>query len=302
MSEANGYKRKRGDTRYGRRVYDMTGLNVIMMHIFPKRTESEVFMLDDFDITDLMAFINERNKTHPEYKTTIFHALVFAIAKMVNERPKMNRFIQGRRTYEHYDISMGFMAKRRFADGAEEKFMWLVPKEDDTLDTLSHRIYGDVTQARKSETAVAGDSIDNVVNSFAKIPRLLLMFIVRVVRWLDFWGKVPAALSEGDSNFASVLITNLGSIKAPAVYHHLNNYGTTSMAVAVGTIHKKEMIMPDGTKQIRDVVDIGVTLDERIADGFYFARSLRVVKYLLANPELLEEQFSTPTGFDYEGK
>ena len=35
-------------------------------------------------------------------------------------------------------------------------------------------------------------------------------------------------------------------------------------------------------------MDIGFTLDERIADGFYFARSLKIVQHLLAHPELLE--------------
>ena len=290
-------KRKWGDRRDAHRVYDITGLNVIMGHIMPNRTDSEVFFREEFDITDLLAFIAGKNEEHPSYKTTIFHCIVFAIAKMIYERPKMNRFISGRRTYERNEISMSFMAKRRFVDGAEEAFMYIIPREDDTLDTLIHHIYGDVQEARKSTTSTGG--IDQVVNDFAKIPRPILMFIVRVVRWLDFWGKVPKALSDGDSNFSTCLLSNLGSIGCPSVYHHLNNYGSNSFMVTVGCIHKAEVIMPDGTKQIRDVVDIGATLDERIADGFYFARSLKVVKYLFANPELLELPFSTPSGFDY---
>lgn len=138
------YKRKWGDRRDGRRVKDVTGLNVIMAHIMPNRTEAEVFFSDEFDITEVLKYMNKKNEEHPNYKTTIFHCIVFAVAKMVNERPKMNRFIQGRRTYERNEISMAFMAKRRFADGADEAFMMVVPKDDDTLDTISHKIYGDV--------------------------------------------------------------------------------------------------------------------------------------------------------------
>ncbi|MBQ5787644.1 MAG: hypothetical protein IIW12_05525, partial [Oscillospiraceae bacterium] len=66
------------------------------------------------------------------------------------------------------------------------------------------------------------------------------------------------------------------------------------------TIHKEERIMPDGSKQIRDVVDIGATLDERIADGFYFARSLKLVKHMFAHPELLDLPLSQPSGYEYE--
>ncbi len=291
-------KRKWGDRKDGHRVYDTTGLNVIMGHIMPYRTEAEVWMQEEFDITELLKFIDKKNAEHDNYKTTIFHCIVFAVAKMINERPKMNRFIQGRRTYERDEISMSFMAKRRFADGADEAFMMIVPQEDDTIDTISHRIYGDVREVRKSEHATGG--MDSVVDGFAKVPRLVLMPIVKAVRTLDFWGVNPKALTDGDPNYSTCLLSNLGSIKCPSVYHHLNNYGTNSFMVTVGTIHKAERIMPDGTKQIRDVVDIGATLDERIADGFYFARSLKVVEYLFDHPELMDEPFGTPSGYVYE--
>lgn len=295
---AKKIKRSFGDRRDGHRVKDLPGLNVIFGHIMPYRTEAEVWMQQEFDITELLQYIEKKNAEHPNYKTTIFHCVVFAIAKMVNERPKMNRFIQGRTTYERDEISMSFMAKRRFSDGAEEAFMMIVPKEDDTIDTISHKIYGDVQEVRKHEHSTGG--IDAVVDGFAKIPRLLLMPIASAVRTLDFWGLNPSALTEGDANYSTCLLSNLGSIQCPSVYHHLNNYGTNSFMVTVGTIHKAERIMPDGTKQIRDVVDIGATLDERIADGFYFARSLKVVEHIFANPELMDKPFAEPSGFKYE--
>ena len=58
--------------------------------------------------------------------------------------------------------------------------------------------------------------------------------------------------------------------------------------------------MPDGRKEIRDVVDLGCTLDERIADGFYFVRSLKLVKHIFAHPELLDRPIGEPSGFDYQ--
>lgn len=292
------YKRKFGDRRDGRWVKDVTGLQTIMMHIMPNRTESEVCLHDTFDATNVLKYIEEKNKLHPNYKTTIFHCIVVCIARMVKERPKLNRFIQGRRTYERFEISLSFMAKRRFADDAEEAFMTVIPRDNDTLDSISHHIYGDLSEVRKSEHSTGG--IDKVVDNFAKIPRILLMLIVRIVRWLDFWGLNPKALTDGDSNYASVLLSNLGSIKCPSVYHHLNNYGTNSFMVTIGELHKAELIMPDGSKEIRDVVDISATLDERIADGFYMARSLKLIKYMFEHPEILDKPFSEPSGYEYK--
>jgi len=293
-------KKRFGDKPDARLIRNVSGLSTIMFHIMPKRTESEVYLHDKIDATELLKFIDKKNAQHPNYKTTIFHCMVLAVGRMINERPKMNRYVQGRRLYERDEISLSFLAKRRFADDAEEAFMMLVPKESDTIDTISHQIYGDLTEIRKHEHSTGG--MDATVDSFAKIPRLLLMLVVRIIRWLDFWGLVPKALKDGDSNFSTVLFSNLGSIKGPAVYHHLNNYGTNSIMITVGTLHKEEMIMPDGTKQIRDVLEFGATLDERIADGFYFVRSLRLVKYIFAHPELPDKPFNEPSGFDYDQK
>ena len=293
-------KKRFGDRPDARYIRDVPGLTTIMLHIMPKRTESEVYLYDKIDATDLLKFIEKKNAEHPNYKTTVFHCFVLAVARMIHERPKMNRYVQGRRLYERDEISMSFLAKRRFADDAEEAFMMVVPNDDDNIDTVSHKIYGDLTEVRRHEHSTGG--MDATVDSFAKIPRLLLMLVIRIIRWLDFWGLVPKALKDGDSNYSTVLLSNLGSIKGPAVYHHLNNYGTNSIMITVGTLHKEELVMPDGTKQIRDVLDFGATLDERIADGFYFVRSLRLVKYIFAHPELLDKPFSEPSDFDYDQK
>ncbi|MBR2582599.1 MAG: hypothetical protein IKD61_04335, partial [Oscillospiraceae bacterium] len=217
-------KRRWGDRRDCRWVREVTGLQCVMTNLMPNRTDCEVCLQDKFDVTELVTFLEKKNASHPEYKTTLFHCILVAVAKMIRERPYLNRFIQGRRTYERYGISLSFVAKRRFADGAEESLMVLTPGDEDTLDTVSRKVVGDTKEMRKSETATGG--IDATMDVFKKIPRLLLMFIIRCIRWLDFWGLVPKSLTEGDPNYTTVLLSNLGSIKCPAVYHHLNNYGT----------------------------------------------------------------------------
>ncbi len=291
-------KRRWGDRRDGRWVREVTGLQCVMTNLLPNRTDCEVCLQDKIDATELVQYLERKNASHPEYKTTLFHCILTAIAKMIYERPFLNRFIQGRRTYERYDISLSFVAKRRFADGAEESLMVLTPAAEDTLDDISRRIVGDTAEMRKSEHATGG--IDATMDVFKKIPRLLLMFVIRVIRWLDFWGLVPRSLTDGDPNYTTVLLSNLGSIKCPAVYHHLNNYGTNSFMVTIGTLHKEELIMPDGSKQIRDVVDFAATLDERIADGFYFARSLKLLRHICAHPEMLDLPIGEPSGFEYK--
>lgn len=291
-------KRRWGDRRDGRLVRNAPGLQSIMTLLMPNRTDCEVYLNETIDATELIKYLEKKNQEHPEYKTTIFHCVITGIARMIKERPLMNRFVQAGRIYERNEISLSFVCKRRFTDHAEEALMILVPKEDDVLDNISKKIVGDVKETRKSETSTGG--VDALMDKLAKLPRFLLMFIVRVVRWLDYWGLNFDFITEGDPNYTSVLCSNLGSIKCPSVYHHLNNYGTNSIMVTIGTLHKEEILMPDGHKEIRDVVDIGATLDERIGDGFYFARSLKLIKHIFSHPELLDQPLNIPSGFDYK--
>ena len=297
MNDQKKHKRRWGDRKDGRWVKDAPGLQTVMAHLMPNRTDNEVYLHDTIDATQLLKYLEKKN-AEMDYTVTLFHCAITGMARMVRERPLMNRFIQGHRMYERNEISLSFVCKRRFADDAEESLMVLVPEDTDTINEISRKIVGDVTQARKSEHSTGG--VDALLDAFAKIPRPLLMLSIRIIRWLDFWGINPDALTEGDPNYTTVLCSNLGSIKCPAVYHHLNNYGTNSIMVTIGTLHKEELLMPDGHKEIRDVVDVGATLDERIGDGFYFARSLKLIKHICANPELLERPLGENSGFQYE--
>ena len=295
MSEKR--KRRWGDRRDGFKI-KAPGLQTVMTALMPNRTDRECYLNETIDITDLLKYLDDVNATHPDYKITLFHCFVMALTKMFRERPYMNRFIQGGSIYERYEISCAFVAKRRFADQAEEALMFMTPEDTDNLDSISKKIVGDVRETRKSEVATGG--VDELLDKFAAMPKLLMMFLIWIIRCLDFWGINPKFITDGDPNYSSIFLSNLGSIKCPAVYHHLNNYGTNSFMLTIGTMHKEKVIMEDGSEQIRDFVDIGVTIDERIGDGFYFARSLKLVKYLFAHPQLLDESLAQPSNFDYK--
>ena len=290
----NGYKKKWGDRWDGRRV-KVPGLQTVMATLWPNRCDREVYLHDTLDVTELMKFIEKKNAQHPDLKTTFFHCVIAATAKMVKERPIMNRFIRGCRTYERYEISVAFTAKLAFEDHAEEALMFFVPDENSTVDDVSRLVVDKVKKVRDSAKEGDKGGVDDLLDKLAALPRPLLMLIVKVVKWMDF-----KALTDGDPHFASIFLSNLGSIKCPAVYHHLNNYGTNSMMITIGTIHDEEVLMPDGTKQVRKMCDIGATLDESIGDGFYFARSLKLVQHICAHPELLDRPISEPSGFDYK--
>ena len=176
------------------------------------------------------------------------------------------------------------MARFNYEERGQETLMVTAADEDWDLTAVTHKVVGKVHTVRGQKEF----GLDGALGIMKKLPRPIMMFLMWIFRTLDFFGHMPRALTDEDPNYATVFLSNLGSIQCPAVYHHLNNYGTNSIMVTIGTIHKENVIQPDGTCQVRDIVDVGVTLDERIADGFYFGRSWKIVQYMLSNPALLD--------------
>ena len=83
-----------------------------------------------------------------------------------------------------------------------------------------------------------------------------------------------------------------------ATYHHLSNWGTNSFFALVGEMKKRPFYNADGSYEMRDALEMGFTIDERIADGFYFLNSLKILKKLLEKPELLELPLNEEIKFD----
>lgn len=280
----------RNKRRDGVRIKDVDGFHSIVPYIMPKRTEAEVSMTEQFDVTDLVAWMAERNKNEGT-QLKIFHAICTAVGRTIYHRPKLNIFISGRTYYQRKDITLSFVVKRQFDDEAEESLMFLKVEPDMNLDSISKMIIGDVDKVRKSSD---GNDLDKLMKLVGSMPRFVLEGFFGVLKVLEYHGMMPAALTADDPNYSTVLLANLGSIKAGAPYHHLSNYGTCSIMITIGTLHKEMKQMYDGTWQERDVIDMTLTLDERIADGFYFAKSLRIAKYMLEHPDVMNEPISKP--------
>ena len=279
----------RKERRDAVRITDVDGLHTILPYVMPSRAAAEVSMQEVFDITDLNAYMKRRNEEEGT-NLKLFHAICTAVAKTVYWRPKLNIFISGRRFWQRKDIILAFIVKRKFEDTSEESLMFLKVKPDMTLDTISKKILGEVHELRENS---GKNDIGDMINIFAKIPHFLLRIIFKILGWLEYFGRMPKAFADGDTNYASVLLSNLGSIKCGSVYHHLNDYGTNSIVATIGTTHNALKYGDDGQEHVREVVDMQVTLDERIADGFYFARSLKLISYLLEHPEELEQPIGT---------
>ncbi len=277
-------KKRWGDRRDGMWLRDLDALHAFTPYMFPNRADNEAFIEERIDLTNINAYLEKKNAQNPQYKYTLFHAVAAAIVKTVTLRPKMNRFVQGRRMYLRDKLTLSFVVKKQFEDNAHEALAFIEFPPDSTIDSVHDLIMAEIHTCR-------GESLDNStagMDALTKLPRPILRFIMSILTMLDYYGRVPLFLVKTDPNYATCFISNLGSIGLKAGYHHLTNWGTTSIFAVMGQKKLSPFYDENGCVSMRETLDIGLTLDERIADGYYYSKTVRLLKHLLQNPELLE--------------
>ena len=278
-------KRRRGDRRDGYLVRNADPLHMFTPYLMPNRADNEAFINETIDLSAVLEYLGKKNAGKAGDKFTIFHIIAAAVAKTIVLRPRLNRFIKGHRIYDRSELSLAFVVKKQLSDSSEEALAFVTFDGDTTLDSLR--------EAMTKETEICRDDghVDNSTKGmefFSRFPRWLMRLIILFLRILDYYGRVPYSLVKTDPNYASVFISNLGSIKLNAAYHHLNNWGTNSLFLVIGEKYPAPYNNEDGGAELRPSLNLGLTVDERISDGYYYSKSIRLMKHLLAHPELLE--------------
>lgn len=269
-----------GDRRDGKRLR-MGGFERFLYYLKPRRSDSEVYISKCIDVTELVKYMKEKKKDNEDL--TYFHLFSTAVAKVVYNKPLLNRFIIGGNKYDRNDITLSFVAKTDFSDTAREFLTVIKVDANDSLMDISRKIKGDVKKIRSNKES----HTDVFVNKLGRLPKWVMAIIVWIIKRLDNHDMLPQSLTKNSVYHSTVLLSNLGSIHCDGIYHNLTNFGTNSILLTIGEI-KEEVKVIEGEIVKRYVCDFGITLDERIADGVYFAKSINLLEYILNDPKLLE--------------
>ena len=277
-------RKKFGDRRDGTLLRKIHSMHCIMPLIFPNRCDNEAFISERIDLTNINRYLEQKNKDNPEYAYNLFQVMITAMLKTITLRPKMNRFIANQTMYQRNKVTAAFTVKKLFTDEGGEALAAIHSKDTDTIDTIHDEIFRQISFCRSENKDASTASMDMI----QKLPRFLLKLVGVTVRFLDRHGWMPQSMIATDPFYSSVVLSNLGSIGLHAGYHHLTNWGTTSVFCVVGQIKKRPFYDENGNVEMRESVDLGLTIDERIADGYYYSKTIRLLRKLLENPELLD--------------
>ena len=282
-----------GDRKDGTYLKKIDSMHTIMPLMYPNRCDNEAFLTERIDLTNINAYLERKNAGKTEYAYNLFQIMVTALLKVITLRPKMNRFIANKTIYQRNEVSAAFTVKKEFSDDGGEALAFIHAKDGDNINTIHDEIFRQVSFCRSEEKDPSTAAMDVI----QKTPRMLIQLVGGFARFLDRHGWMPQSVIATDPYYASAVLTNLGSIQLHTGYHHLTNWGTTSVFCVIGERKKRPFYDDEGNVSMRDSIDLGLTIDERIADGYYYSKTVRLLRKLLENPELLEQPLNEKVDF-----
>jgi pyruvate/2-oxoglutarate dehydrogenase complex dihydrolipoamide acyltransferase (E2) component len=262
----------------GRLIKSLGAFYKIIPYIIETRTSAMNQISIKVDIENTLEFL-KKNKD-----ISLFHTLLAAIVRTVSQRPAINRFVAGRRIYARNSIDIAFTVKKRLTDASPETVAKVSFLPSDTIYDVAKKVSENINMA-KSDHVKSDDALAELL---MKTPRFVARAIFYFLKLLEYYNALPKKIIELDPFHSSTFVSNLGSLGIGSVNHHLYEWGTISFFVTMGRTETIPVAKKDGTIATKRVMPLIISCDDRICDGLYYSRTLKLLEKLIQNPTLLE--------------
>ena len=279
-------KRRFGDRKDGRRLRHTQSVFAVMPHLMKNRSDAQVYFDEYIEIEELERYVRRMRKENDMPMFSLYHVFVAAMVRMFVLRPRLNRFVMNGKIFARNTLSTSMTVKREMhKDGLEATIKPYFEKTDTIVD-----VYHRIKEAMEKEVRNADgqNSTDVAANILNRCPAWLVRAFVNFIIFVDHRGWLNNFINEISPFHTSFYITDVGSIGIGPIYHHIYDFGTTSVFIAMGKKERIPVVEADGTIVTKKVVRLRLVLDERICDGHYYAESFRIFRRMLKKPETLE--------------
>ena len=279
-------KRRFGDRKDGRRLRHTQSVFAVMPHLMKNRSDAQVYFDEYIEIEELERYVRRMRKENDMPMFSLYHVFVAAMVRMFVLRPRLNRFVMNGKIFARNTLSTSMTVKREMhKDGLEATIKPYFEKTDTIVD-----VYHRINEAMEKEVRNADgqNSTDVAANILNRCPAWLVRAFVNFIIFVDHRGWLNNFINEISPFHTSFYITDVGSIGIGPIYHHIYDFGTTSVFIAMGKKERIPVVEADGTIVTKKVVRLRLVLDERICDGHYYAESFRIFRRMLKKPETLE--------------
>lgn len=266
----------------GRKIKTLPAFFKVIPSVMLERNDSQVLYKQVIPIKYLDEYID--NKAKDGIKIAYMHIIYAAIVRVIAERPRLNRFVMNGTTYARNKIYVSLAIKKNLTDDGVETTTKIEYQGTETIFDIKQKLDAIIEQNKEVE---ANNETDKLAKTLGLIPTGLIRVAVKFLKFLDRHGLLPKAIIKASPFHTSVFLTNVGSLGIDTIYHHLYNFGTTSMFFSMGK-KKKSFIYEDEEIKEEKCITLAFVGDERICDGYYYANSFKSLFRYLKKPELLE--------------
>ena len=265
----------------GKKLKNLGVEYLVGAHVMKERTDAMNMITIDLPEAPMKEYLNRKRKEGKRYShlTLILAAMVRAFA----EYPQLNRFVVNKRIYARNEISVGMVVlKGGKIDGASTISKMKFPPTG-TIDEIN-----DIINAYIATNREEGDinSTDKLANFLCSVPGLLRV-AVNFVKWLDKHNWCPKAIIEASPFHCSIILTDLASIKTNSIHHHIYNFGTTSISLAMGNL-REVPVRKKGEVVFERCLPLGIVTDDRLVSGNILGLAFRKFENYLEHPDTLE--------------
>jgi len=268
----------------GNFVKNLPNTRRIMPFLMHGRMESAVYYEQHIEVEKAWKFVEDFSK-ETGLKCSILHLLIWRAAQVLKQRPNLNRFVAGRRIWQHDGIWISFSMKKEMNDDAPIVVVKKKIDPDWTFEETVRQIQGGIKKGREGSKSTSDKEMDLVF----MMPMFMVSFFTWLVKTLNHFGLLPRFMIDGDELYGSLFVANLGSIGLQPAYHHLYEWGTIPIFMALGANEPRMTLDERGRPAVKDMMTIKYSFDERINDGFYSIKALELLKNLVENPEMVLE-------------
>lgn len=282
--EFYNYKRRRGDRKDGWRVRSDDPFFGVIPHIMPDRTASTVFYDASINIKALDDFVRYQRRNSDMKDLSRLAVLCAALVRVFSQYPNLNRFIRGNRIWARNYLSISVVVKKDMVLGGEECAIKPMFRPDANIHDVWEALHAEIAENKAPDGA--GNSTAKIARLIDSLPVGLVRAFVNLIRRWDEKGKMTDFLNDVSPFHTSMFITDIGSTGISSVYHHLYDFGTCSHFISLGK-REKEIVMKDDDAVEINTLHFRYVVDERIVDGFYYAKAMRYFEHLIKHPEEL---------------
>ena len=267
----------------GRKLKTVPPFFRVIPNVMLDRSDAHVYFKQDIILKDMDAYIDK--KAEEGIKLSYMNIIYAALVRILAERPYLNRFAMNGSLFARNKIFVSLAIKKNFSDEGQETTIKLPFDGTENIFEIKEKLDSAIEKNKDNSNS---NNTDALAKALSLVPNGAIRVAIKLLSFLDRHGAMPKAVISASPFHTSVFLTNVGSLGIDSIYHHLYNFGTTSMFFAMGK-KKKSYVYDDDEIHEEKCITIAFVGDERICDGYYYATSFKLLSKYLKKPELLEE-------------